>query len=131
MATPDVLEKIDLLGHKPEKAYLEAKVEEVQEPEALAFDPAKLKARYDAERDKRLAVGGGLGQYRLADGHLSRFLIDPWVKPGFTRDPINEEVEVVVIGGGYGAQLVCVRLIEAGIKNIKIIEKAGDFGGTW
>lgn len=131
MSTPDVLQKVDLLGPKPEKAYLNAKVEEVQEPATLPFDPAQLKDKYRAERDKRLAVGGGLAQYRLVDGHLSHYLIDPWVEPGFTRDPVEEEVEAVVVGGGYGAQLVCVRLIEAGIKNIKIIEKAGDFGGTW
>lgn len=131
MATADVLEKVDLLGPKPNEAFLEAHVEEVKEPAALPFDPAALKERYMQERDKRLAVGGGLAQYRLADGHLSRYLIDPWVKPGFTRDPVEETVQVVIIGGGYGAQLVAVRLIEAGVTNIKIIEKAGDFGGTW
>lgn len=127
----DVLEKVDLLGPKPQKAYLDAKVEEVKAPEALPFDPAELRRKYLAERDKRLAVGGGLAQYRLIEGHLNHLLIDPWVEPGFTREAVEETVEVVVVGGGYGAQLVCVRLIEAGITNIKIIEKAGDFGGTW
>jgi len=53
------------------------------------------------------------------------------VEPGFTRDPVEETVEAVIMGGGYGAQLVAVRLGEAGIKNIKMIEKAADFGGTW
>lgn len=62
---------------------------------------------------------------------LSHYLIDPWVEPGFTRDPVEQTAQVVIIGGGYGAQLVAVRLIEAGVKDIKIIEKAGDFGGTW
>lgn len=130
MATADVLEKVDLLGPKPQKAYLEAEVEEVREPEALSFDPIRLKERYMEERNKRLPHTG-LQQYRLADGQLSHYLIDPWVEPGFTRDPVEETVEVVIIGGGYGAQLVAVRLIEAGIKDIKMIEKAGDFGGTW
>jgi len=130
MATADVLEKVDLLGPTPQKEYLEAHIEEVREPEALAFDPVKLKERYLEERNKRLPHTG-LQQYRLADGHLSHYLIDPWVEPGFTREPVDEKVEVVIIGGGYGAQLVAVRLIEQGVKNIKIIEKAGDFGGTW
>jgi hypothetical protein len=58
-------------------------------------------------------------------------LKDPWVEPGFERDPIEEEVDVVIVGGGYGAQVVAVRLIEAGVDKFRIIEKAGDFGGTW
>lgn len=40
-------------------------------------------------------------------------------------------MDVVIVGGGYGAQVVAVRLIEAGVNNFRIIEKAGDFGGTW
>jgi cyclohexanone monooxygenase len=119
MTAAEVLQNVDLLGPKPKKAYLEAQVEELKEPGALPFDPTALKEKYKQERDRRLATGGGLGQYRLADGHLSHFLIDPWVKPGFSRDPIDEQVQVVIIGGGYGAQLVAVRLIEAGITNIK------------
>ena len=90
-AAPEVVQghtKVDVLGPKPEKAYLESHVEEVKEPAALPFDPAALKERYQQERDKRLAVGGGLAQYRLVDGHLSHYLIDPWVEPGFTRDPV-------------------------------------------
>ncbi|KAK5098970.1 hypothetical protein LTR70_000909 [Exophiala xenobiotica] len=130
MASADVLEKVDLLGPKPQKAYLDAKIEEVREPEALSFDQVKLKERYLEERNKRLPHTG-LQQYRLADGHLSSYLVDPWVEPGFTRDPVEETVEAVIMGGGYGAQLVAVRLGEAGIKNIKMIEKAADFGGTW
>ena len=70
-------------------------------------------------------------QYILLDGHLSQYLKDPWVEPGFTRDPIEEETEVVIVGGGYGAQVVAVRLIEQGVNSFKMIEKAGDFGGTW
>ena len=134
MAAPEVTEgytKVDVLGPKPEKTYLESHVEEVKEPAALSFDPEALKQKYREERDKRLAVGGGLAQYRLVDGHLSHYLIDPWVEPGFTRDPVEQSAQVVIIGGGYGAQLVAVRLIEAGVKDIKIIEKAGNFGGTW
>lgn len=97
----------------------------------LPFDPAKLQEKYLAERDKRLARGQGVEQYTLLDGSLGHFLQDPWVEPGFQRDPIEEETEVVIIGGGYGAQICAVRLIEAGVNDFRIIEKAGDFGGTW
>jgi cyclohexanone monooxygenase len=38
---------------------------------------------------------------------------------------------VVVVGGGFGGQLAAARLREAGIDDLRIIEKGGDFGGTW
>ena len=37
----------------------------------------------------------------------------------------------MIIGGGFGGMLAAARLQEAGITNFRIIEKAGDFGGTW
>ena len=49
----------------------------------------------------------------------------------FNRAPLTDEVEVVVIGGGFGGLLAGARLREAGIKDIRIIETGGDFGGTW
>lgn len=131
-----VLAPSDLLGPKPPATTLESNISLASKPSDLPFDPEVLKQKYQQERDKRLKFGqakGGIDQYRLVepDGPFSHYLQDPWVKPGFKRDPVNEEVDVVIIGGGYGAELVAVRLIEAGITNIKILEKAGDFGGTW
>lgn len=114
-----------------EKASVDVVTSEITKEEPLPFDPAALKEKYLAERDRRLARNQGVEQYISLDGSLSHYLKDPWVEPGFTRDPIEEEVEVVIIGGGYGAQVVAVRLIEAGVTNFRIIEKAGDFGGTW
>ena len=38
---------------------------------------------------------------------------------------------MVVIGGGFGGLLAGARLREAGVSDIRIIEKGGDFGGTW
>ena len=114
-----------------DKAATDAKVEEIAEEVPLPFDPVALKEKYLAERDRRLARNEGVEQYTLLDGKLSHYLRDPWVEPGFTRDPVEEETDVVIVGGGYGAQVVAVRLIKAGVKNFRIIEKAGDFGGTW
>lgn len=114
-----------------DKPTVDAKVDEIAHQKPLPFDPAALKEKYLAERDRRLARNAGTEQYTLLDGKLSHYLKDPWVEPGFTRDPIEEETDVVIVGGGYGAQIVAVRLIESGVKNIRIIEKAGDFGGTW
>lgn len=131
-ATAEVLEKVDVLGPPPAQVNLEADFKKAPPPPP-PFDPVKLKEKYVAERDKRLKHGGGINQYRLVetDGIFAHMLKDPWTKPGFTREPISEQVDVMIVGGGYGAQLVAVRLIEQGITNIRLIEKAGDFGGTW
>ncbi len=99
-------------------------------PLDLGFDPAALRARYRAERDKRLRDDGNQ-QYREVKGDFSRFLEDPYVEPGFNREPLTDEVDVVVIGGGFGGLLAGARLREAGVKDIRLIEKGGDFGGTW
>ncbi len=96
----------------------------------LGFDPEALRARYRAERDKRLRRDGN-EQYQEVVGDFARYLDDPYVPPGFTREPLTDEVEVVVIGGGFGGLLAGARLREAGVKDLRIIEKGGDFGGTW
>ncbi len=36
-----------------------------------------------------------------------------------------------MIGGGFGGLLAGARLREAGVQDIRVIEKGGDFGGTW
>ena len=96
----------------------------------LGFDPAALKARYRAERDKRLRDDAN-EQYVEIKGKFAHYLEDPYVEPGFAREPLSDEVDVVVIGGGFGGLLAGARLREAGIENIRMIEKGGDFGGTW
>lgn len=95
------------------------------------FDPEALTRRYHEERDKRLTHNAGLQQYRPIGGEFSYMLKDPFVQQRLHRDPIKEKCEVVVIGGGFGAQLVAVELLKAGIDDIRIVEKGGDFGGTW
>ena len=96
----------------------------------LDFDPAELKTRYLAERDKRIRPDGN-EQYVEVTADFSRYVDDPYVEPGFVREPLFDDVEVVIIGGGFGGLLTAARLSEAGVENIRVIEKAGDFGGTW
>jgi cyclohexanone monooxygenase len=102
----------------------------IDAPPELAFDPQALRDRYRAERDKRVRADGN-AQYQNIEGRFAHYLEDPYVKPGFAREPLADEVEVVVIGGGFGGLLAGARLREAGVKDIRLIEKGGDFGGTW
>jgi cyclohexanone monooxygenase len=96
----------------------------------LGFDPDALREKYRTERDKRLRPEEA-EQYREVAGVLAHYVEDPYVEPGFERAPLEEQVDVVVMGGGFGGQLAAARLRQAGVDNIRIIEKAGDFGGTW
>jgi cation diffusion facilitator CzcD-associated flavoprotein CzcO len=98
--------------------------------EDLGFDPAALRAKYRAERDKRLRADGN-GQYQEIKGDFARYLDDPYVAPGFEREPLTDDIDVAVIGGGFGGLLSAARLREAGVRDIRVIEKGGDFGGTW
>src|SRR4051812_18852599 len=95
----------------------------------LGFDPEALRARYRAERDRRIRADGN-AQY-IDISRFAHYLDDPYVEPGFSRAPLTDEVEVVVVGGGFGGLLAGARLREAGVEDIRIIEKGGDFGGTW
>jgi cyclohexanone monooxygenase len=96
----------------------------------LSFDPEALREKYRAERDKRLRDDGNQ-QYVEVQGDFARFVEDPYVAPGFHREPLTDDVDVAVIGGGFGGLLAGARLREAGVEDIRMIEKGGDFGGTW
>ncbi|HUA35077.1 MAG TPA: NAD(P)/FAD-dependent oxidoreductase [Candidatus Binataceae bacterium] len=96
----------------------------------MDFDPDKLREKYRAERDRRVRPDGN-EQYVEVKGDFSRYIDDPYVQPGYTRLPLKDSVEVLVIGGGFGGLLAAARLREAGVNDIRIIEKGGDFGGTW
>lgn len=96
----------------------------------LGFDPGELREKYRAERDKRLREDGN-EQYLEVTGDFSHYVDDPYVDPGFVRAPLHDEVDVVIVGGGFGGLILGARLREAGVGRIRIIEKGGDFGGTW
>jgi cyclohexanone monooxygenase len=98
-------------------------------PGERPFDPDALRAKYRAERDKRLRADGN-EQYVEMTGRFAHYREDPYCEP-VERTPLSDEVDVVVIGGGFGGLLAGVRLRQAGIDSLRIVEKGGDFGGTW
>jgi cation diffusion facilitator CzcD-associated flavoprotein CzcO len=95
----------------------------------LDFEPTQLKSKYLAERDKRLRADAN-EQYTEVAGDFSNYVDDPYTER-VDREPLFDDVEVVIIGGGFGGLLTGARLREAGFDDIRVIEKAGDFGGTW
>ena len=93
------------------------------------LDKAALLARYRAERDKRLRPDGN-AQYQRVDGVLAHGLDDPYT-PRQPRAPKTDHVRFAFIGGGFAGLVTGARLVEAGIGPVRLIDKAGDFGGTW
>ena len=98
--------------------------------EDLGFCPRALRAKYREERDKRLHAAGN-EQYIEVTGDFSHYVDDPYIDTPLEREPLFDAVDVIVVGGGFGGLLTGARLTEAGIGRIRIIEKGGDFGGTW
>ncbi|ATB37922.1 monooxygenase [Cystobacter fuscus] len=95
-----------------------------------SFSPEALKEKYRIEREKRLRPDGNT-QYVDLSGVYKDFDRDPYVEPGFTRPAVTETIDVLIVGGGFGGMLAGVRLRQAGVESLRIIEKGGDFGGTW
>lgn len=98
--------------------------------EELGFDPDALRDKYRVERDKRLREDAN-DQYNEIKGEFSNFIEDPYITVDIDREPFTDEVEVAIIGGGFGGLIAGARLSELGFEDIRIIEKGGDFGGTW
>jgi cyclohexanone monooxygenase len=63
-------------------------------------------------------------------GQLAHYLDDPYT-PVAERAPKTDHVTVAFIGGGFAGLVTGARLKEAGVDSVRIIEKGGDFGGTW
>src|SRR5690349_17133499 len=80
----------------------------------ITIDKAALKQKYAEERAKRLRPDGN----------------DPYT-PVAEREPKHDHVTVVFIGGGFAGLVTAARLKEAGVDDVRVVEKGGDFGGTW
>ena len=93
------------------------------------IDKQALLAKYLAERDKRLRVDGN-AQYLRLEGQLSHYKKDPYAEP-INREALFDHVTFAFVGGGIAGLVTGARLVEAGITDVRIVEKGGDFGGTW
>ena len=94
-----------------------------------AFDPDAVRDKYRSERDKRIRRDGN-AQYVEVTGPFAHYLHDPYTEE-VDRPPLVDDVTVAVVGGGFAGLITGARLRQAGINDFRIIEKGGDFGGTW
>jgi cation diffusion facilitator CzcD-associated flavoprotein CzcO len=93
------------------------------------IDREALRAKYAAERAKRLRADGN-DQYIRPAGEFAHYLDDPHT-PRSERPPQSGHWTVICVGGGFAGLAAGARLKEAGVADVRIIDKAGDFGGTW
>ena len=94
------------------------------------IDIVALRAKYREERDKRRRPEGERQYLEVEDELADFYETDPHT-PYTPRDTLDEDTDVVVLGGGFAGLLAGAHLRQEGIDNFRIIEMAGDFGGTW
>jgi cyclohexanone monooxygenase len=94
------------------------------------IDLPALREKYRREREKRLRPEGSKQYIELVDDFAGYYESDPH-SPPLVRDPISEDIDVAVLGGGFGGLLCGAYLKKAGVEDVRIIELGGDFGGVW
>jgi cation diffusion facilitator CzcD-associated flavoprotein CzcO len=98
-------------------------------PVVTTIDKEALKRKYAEERDKRLRPDGN-AQYQQLKEQFAHYAEDPYL-PVIEREPKTDHVTIAFIGGGFAGLVTGARLKETGVDDVRIVEKAGDFGGTW
>ncbi|OAQ95588.1 flavin-binding monooxygenase-like family protein [Purpureocillium lilacinum] len=106
-----------------------------------APDLALLSKKYEQEKQKRLRPDGNAQYLELnlnTSSRLKALAHDPWVdhaalnaQAPSLRD--GDDVRLLVLGAGYGGLLYAVRFLEIGFAaaDIRLVDTAGGFGGTW
>ena len=94
------------------------------------FDPASVHAKYAAERARRMGVDRSDNVALTHDDRFHEYLTDPFTAYA-PRDPVADDVDVLVVGAGLAGIIMGVQLREAGFDRIRFVDKAGSFGGTW
>lgn len=88
---------------------------------------AAMRDKYRYERDLRTTGR----TYRPARGDLRDYARDPF-STTTDREPTNDVMDVVVIGAGIGGLLIGAQLRKhTHLRRIRLIDEAGDVGGTW
>ncbi|MEZ0365496.1 flavin-containing monooxygenase [Mycobacterium sp. pUA109] len=99
-----------------------------QTPDDIDIDA--LRQKYRTEREKRLRAEGSKQYVELSDDFAGYYETDPH-SPPLVRDPISADIDVAVLGGGFGGLLTAAHLKKAGVDDVRIIELGSDFGGVW
>lgn len=94
------------------------------------FDIEALREKYAVERAKRIRPEGSSQYLELKEDFVEFAEVDPHT-PVIPREPVDADIEVVVLGGGIAGLLAGAYLKKAGVADVRVIEMGGDFGGVW
>ena len=97
---------------------------------SAGYDPEAVRDKYLAERARRMVPGRTDTVDLRADERFAHYLDDPFT-PVVARDPVADEVDVVIVGGGIAGILAGTQLRKAGVERVRIVDRAGGVGGTW
>ncbi len=100
-------------------------------PTAPSMD--EIRERYRIERLRRTPGDGERTYHDVGQDigkKFSRLLDDPYGAAP-PRAALNDAVDVLVVGGGFGGLLTAARMRQAGVAKVRIVEAASDVGGTW
>jgi cyclohexanone monooxygenase len=103
----------------------------INRPAALSDDEIqRIREKYRNERDKRIRPSG-TDQYRFLDDEYASFDDDPWAGPPAPREPVQKELDFLIIGGGFGGLIAGATLQRSDVGDFLMLDVAADFGGTW
>ena len=102
-------------------------------PDNLGFDPQRLAEKYRYERDRRVRDDAESQFVEVANDSpfANKYLSEDPYSELIAREPLQDEREVIIIGGGWVGMITAARLIQAGVTDVRIVESGADFGGTW
>lgn len=94
------------------------------------IDLEALRAKYRQERDRRVRTDG-IGQFVEMVGNYRRYIQDPDMEDAPERPALNDHVEILIVGAGWSGMVAAVRMLQASLGNIRLLDNGRDFGGTW
>lgn len=99
----------------------------------------QIQQKYSEERNKRLRPDGTAQYVDLSRSDKFRhFEDDTWIDPNAPETGVSalrdgSSCQFLILGAGFGGLTFAVRLMQAGfnVNDIRIVDSAGGFGGTW
>ncbi len=116
--------------HQSETTTDSMNCEPTHTPAPEEIDIPAIREKYRRERDMRLRREGQKQYVETEEDFAAGYETDPHM-PIRPRDPIFEDLDVAILGGGFSGIMAGVHLRNAGVENFRHIEHAGDFGGVW
>ena len=95
----------------------------------MTLSADELRAKYRAERDKRIRPEGA-DQYITPTGEWATLFDDPYTAVA-DREPQRRDVDALIVGAGFSGLIMGAKLRQSGVDDFVMLDRAGDVGGVW